>query len=195
MNDTDDSWYHPADITGMPVDSWYHRAGDTGPSRSAVTVAVTTAPHQRWRLLPYVLDDFLGAGLVPRLQKCNKVKRETVRPLLQDIITYYIILLHSPLLRIITFCIFTLFLHCFLRNITFTTITYYYKIIITYYYIIITTLLQYYNIFTILLIIITSSLHHCYIYIIFTIVTLLLNYYSLITHYYIDCYYLLLQIH
>ena len=92
-----------------------------------------------------ILHELLGAGLVPRLQKCNKVKSETVRPLLPDIITYYIILLHSPLLRIITFYIFTLFLHCFyalLHSLVLCILT---KSLLR----IITTLLQYYNIITI----------------------------------------------
>ena len=80
--------------------------------------------------------------------------------MLLHIITHSIILLHPPLLRIITLSIFTRFLRHYyiheyyiiiillLRIITFSIITYYYKIIVTYYYIIIAVFLHgYYTIY------------------------------------------------
>ena len=69
-------------------------------------------PRQRWfkprgwRRLPDVLCEFLGAGLVPRPVKCNKVFDCRT-----FVITHYcefIILLHWLLLCIITISIFTL---------------------------------------------------------------------------------------
>ena len=80
--------------------------------------------------------------------------------MLLHIITHSIILLHPPLLHIITLSIFTRLLRHYyhhqyyiinillLRIITFSIITYYYKIIITYYYIIIALFLHgYYTIY------------------------------------------------
>ena len=102
-NDTDYSWNHPADIIGM--DSWYHRAGDTGPSRPAVTVAVTMVPHlhwfkQRgWRLLPYVLDELLAHGrwtgpATPEVQWRSAITFTIITYYYKIIITYYYIILH-----------------------------------------------------------------------------------------------------
>ena len=91
--------------------------------------------------------------------KCNEKKRVTVGHLLLFIITHYIILLHSPLLRIVTLSIFTLLIH------------HYYTLL--HWLLLRIFFLQ--NHFTSLLhhcyIIFTSLLRDCYIIITFTIIT------------------------
>ena len=57
-----------------------------------------------------VLCEFLGAGLVQRLLKCNKGLRVTVGNLLKHYYTLYYINIFA-LLRIITLSIFTLIIH------------------------------------------------------------------------------------
>ena len=75
--------------------------------------------------------------------KCNEKKRVTVGHLLLFIITHYIILLHSPLLRIVTLSIFTLLIHHYYTLLHWLLLRiFFYKII----YIIITSLLHYFYI-------------------------------------------------